>query len=91
VSSATPSRFSSCRTDWLRADVETPRSLAAAAKLRRRATARNEFRALSGVKATVKVSYGATQRAARRRSYADFSDAISIEKRYFTSDRSIRS
>jgi hypothetical protein len=73
------------------AEVDTPRSLGAAAKPRRRATARNEFRALSGVEATVKVSYRAAQRAARAAAYAAFSDAMSIEKRYFTSDRSIRS
>jgi hypothetical protein len=37
--------------------VDTPRCLAAAAKLRRRATAMNEFRALRGVKAIAKVLY----------------------------------
>jgi len=57
VSSAMPRRSSSCLTDWLSADFDMPRSFAAAAKLRRRATARNELRALRGVKATVKVSY----------------------------------
>ena len=57
VSSVTPRRASSCRTDWLSAEVDTPRCLAAAAKLRWRATAMNEFRALSGVKAIVKVFY----------------------------------
>jgi hypothetical protein len=57
---------SSCRTDWLSAEVETPRCLAAAAKLRWRATAMNELRALSGVKAIVKVLY-----AHRRSTRAD--------------------
>ena len=57
MSNVTPRRTSSCRTDWLKAEVETPRSLAAPAKLWRRATARKEFRALSEVKAIVQLSY----------------------------------
>ena len=39
-SNVTPSRVSSWRTDWLSAEVETPNSRAAAAKLWRRATLR---------------------------------------------------
>jgi hypothetical protein len=88
----TPRRASSCRTDWLSAEVDTPRCLAAATKLRWRATAMKEFRALSGVKATVKGSYrnpprcATVRAAAAHASYSDFSEAMSMEKRYFTSD-----
>src|SRR6202048_3729951 len=54
-----PSRASSWRTDWLRAEGEIPNSAAAAAKLRRRATARKAFRAFSEVTAILKIYYGA--------------------------------
>nr|AAK59400.1 unknown [Myxococcus xanthus DZF1] len=56
VSNTTPSRVSNWRTDWLSADADTPSSEAAAAKLRLRPTTRKAFRALSGVKAIVKIS-----------------------------------
>jgi len=49
ASRLTPSLVSSCRTDWLSAELEMPSSRAAAAKLRRRATATNAFRLFSGV------------------------------------------